>query len=104
MQVSYMKGLATHHDPESCLDDPQGRREALTRESTGMVSSFEKFRFGCRPVFAQGNAIAMAPQDGEVPSIRRSQRPIACTEAPSMEIGRPGKFPSRGHAEEGWYR
>ena len=104
MQVSHMKGLAIHHGPESCLDDPQGRREALTRESTGMVLSYERFKFGCRPVFVQGNAIAMAPQDGEAPCIRRSQRPIACTEAPYVEIGRPGKFPSRRHEEEGWYR
>ena len=30
MKESYMKGVASHHSPESCLDGPQGRGEALT--------------------------------------------------------------------------
>ena len=41
MKESYKEGDAHHFDPESCLDDPRGRREALTGESTGGLWSFE---------------------------------------------------------------
>ncbi len=40
MQVSYVEGLANHDGPESCLDDPRGRGEALTGEhASGLWSS-----------------------------------------------------------------
>lgn len=32
MKESYRKGQASHLGPESCLDDPRGRGEALTGE------------------------------------------------------------------------
>ena len=35
MKESHQKGVANHLSPESCLDDPRGRGEALTGESTG---------------------------------------------------------------------
>ena len=35
MKESYNEGVASHIDPESCLDDPQGRGEALTGGNTG---------------------------------------------------------------------
>ncbi len=46
MQVSYVKILACHNDPGSCLDDPQGRGEALTEESAGWALSRERYRRG----------------------------------------------------------
>ena len=33
--VLYTEGLATHGDPESCVDDPRGRGEALTGARAG---------------------------------------------------------------------
>ena len=41
MQESYMKGLANHHSPESCLDDQQWHGEALIGEHAGTVLSSE---------------------------------------------------------------
>ena len=41
MKESYNKGLASHIGPESCLDDPRGRGEALTGESAGGPLSSE---------------------------------------------------------------
>lgn len=35
MEESYMKGVASHHGPESCLDRQQCDGEALTGENTG---------------------------------------------------------------------
>ncbi len=41
MKVSDNEGLANHIGPESCVDDPQGRSEALTGERAGWVLSPE---------------------------------------------------------------
>lgn len=35
MKELYVEGLATHGDPESCVDDPRGRGEALTGARAG---------------------------------------------------------------------
>ncbi len=35
MEELYAEGLATHGGPESCVDDPQGRGEALTGARAG---------------------------------------------------------------------
>ena len=41
MKESYKEDDAHHFGPESCLDDPRGRGEALTGESTGGLLSSE---------------------------------------------------------------
>ena len=41
MKESNNEGLANHIDPESCVDDPQGRSEALTGERASWVLSPE---------------------------------------------------------------
>ncbi len=45
MKESYNEGVASHIGPESCLDDPRGRGEALTGESTGGLLSSEITEF-----------------------------------------------------------
>ncbi len=45
MKESYQKGVANHLSPESCLDDPRGRGEALAGESTGGLLSSENTTF-----------------------------------------------------------
>jgi hypothetical protein len=35
MEELYVEGLATHDGPESCVDDPRGRGEALTGARAG---------------------------------------------------------------------
>jgi RNA-directed DNA polymerase len=42
MREPYTKGLATHGDPESCVDAREGMGEALTGAHAGRVLSFEK--------------------------------------------------------------
>ena len=49
MKESYNKGLASHIGPESCLDDPRGRGEALIpagRESFVTLSRGGKAQAG----------------------------------------------------------
>ena len=41
MKESYSEGLANYIGPESCLDDPRGRGEALTGESIGGLLNSE---------------------------------------------------------------
>jgi len=41
MKESYKEDDAHHFGPESCLDDPRGRGEALTGESAGGLLSSE---------------------------------------------------------------
>ncbi|MCP5005605.1 MAG: hypothetical protein GY941_16970 [Planctomycetes bacterium] len=45
MKESYIEGIASHIGPESCLDDPRGRGEALTGGSTGGLLSPENTFF-----------------------------------------------------------
>ena len=42
MEVPYSEGLADHTGPESCVDDPRGRGEALTGVRVGRPLSREK--------------------------------------------------------------
>ena len=60
MKVSYMEELAIYHGPESCLDVPQGRREALSRGCAGIVLSSEIFDLESRPRSVNGKAIVVA--------------------------------------------
>ena len=46
MKESYGEGIASHTGPESCLDDPRGRGEALTGESAGGLLSSENTKAG----------------------------------------------------------
>jgi hypothetical protein len=44
MEELYAEGLATHGGPESCVDDPQGRGEALTGGHCQLEQSEGDFR------------------------------------------------------------
>ena len=62
MKESYVKGLANHNGPESCVEwgDPLG--EALTGESVGWVLSREKGQgSGCRLGLGVGKATTNGP-------------------------------------------
>lgn len=57
MKESYNEGVANHIGPESCLDGPRGRGEALTGESAGGLSSSENtfFREPSQSFVSEGN-------------------------------------------------
>jgi hypothetical protein len=56
VKVHCGKGVATHTGPESCVDDPRGRREALTGDRTGQPLSHESLFRGADAVeTAEGN-------------------------------------------------
>jgi hypothetical protein len=48
MEELYAEGLASHGGPESCVDDPRGRGEALTGARAGRAIEPRKVNPGCR--------------------------------------------------------
>jgi len=46
MEELYVEGLATHGDPESCVDVPRGHGEALTGARAGRAIEPRNSRFG----------------------------------------------------------
>ena len=47
MKELYVEGLATHGGPESCVDDPRGRGEALTGVRAGRAIEPRNGNPGC---------------------------------------------------------
>jgi hypothetical protein len=55
MEELYAEGLATHGDPESCVDDPRGRGEALTGARAGRAIEPRNHRIrGADAVYESG--------------------------------------------------
>ena len=55
MEELYAEGLATHGDPESCVDDPRGRGEALTGARAGRAIEPRNHRVrGADAVYGSG--------------------------------------------------
>src|SRR5664280_322202 len=94
MEELHTEGLATHGDPESCVDDPRGRGEALTGARAGRAIEPRNQRDrGAHTVQdVEGNIV-----DGVSASRRRTprgQRSRACTEPPCTRTGRSHVYPS----------
>ena len=67
MEELYVEGLATHGDPESCVDDPRGRGEALTGARAGRAIEPRNPSPGC----------PHGPQRGRQHCWRRYREPLA---------------------------
>ena len=80
MKESYMKGVASHHSSESCLDGPQGRGEALTGESTGAALSSEITPIRRQTPLDEGECTISCTDKARYGRLRRSQRPAACVD------------------------
>ena len=101
MQVSYMKGIAIHHSPESCLDTQQWYGEALTGESAGVVLSSEITLIRRQTLSEEVECKINHTIKARNGWLRRNQRPTACVEALYTGIGRPGKLPHQRQLERG---
>lgn len=93
MQVSCMKGIATYHGPESCLDIQHWYGEALTGENTGTVMSSEITTIRRQTLLNEGECDINHTVMARYGWLRRNQRPAACVEALYAGIGRPGRLP-----------
>ena len=101
MEVSYMKGIASHHGPELCLDKQQCGGEALTGENTGTLLSSEITIIRRPTLYNEGESNIAHTEKARDGRLRRSQRTAACVEAHYTEIGRPGKHPRQRQKTEG---
>lgn len=94
MRESYIEGVATHDDPESCGCDREVVAEALTGACTGTVLSREikHFRAPTLLTEAEGNtgSTAIARCD---PALR-GRRPVARAEPLCARTGRSHLYPS----------
>jgi hypothetical protein len=96
VQVHYSEGVANHTGPESCVEVPRGRGEALTGESTGQPSSRESKIpeadvVGCTEGNIGGRAIASGTR------FRRGRQTLACVDASGAGIGRSRHRPPAGN-------
>ena len=104
MKESYVKGLAAHSGPESCVVAREGRGEALTGERAGRVLNRETNSLrGADAVGASGRPrpghryreMPGDPARSETPSMygntSRENREIPCPPATDGVAGRVGK-------------
>jgi hypothetical protein len=59
MEELYVEGLATHGDPESCVDDPRGRGEALTGARAGRAIEPRNDAIGVPTLFKRRKATSL---------------------------------------------
>jgi hypothetical protein len=104
MKESYVKGLAAHSGPESCVVAREGRGEALTGERAGRVLSRERNSLrGADAVEVRGRPhsgrryreMPGNPARSQTPSMHgntsRENREIPCPPAADGVAGRVGK-------------
>jgi hypothetical protein len=60
MEELYVEGLATHGGPESCVDDPRGRGEALTGVRAGRAIEPRNQAIGVPTLFKRRKATSLA--------------------------------------------
>jgi len=94
MEELHTEGLATRGDPESCVDDPRGRGEALTGARAGRAIEPRNQRVRGADAVQEveghtgGSAIASCRRTP------RGQRTRACTEPPCARTGRSHRSPT----------
>src|SRR5664280_1373329 len=94
LRVLYVEGLATHDDPESCVDVPRGRGEALAGARVGRaIEPRNHLVRGADVVETAEGTIAggaIASRQGTP----RGRRTRACTEPPCTRTGRSHRSPT----------
>jgi len=97
MKEPYGEGLASHTDPESCVDSRKAGHEALTGAHAGGVSSREILRNQSAPTAAslraEGNIERYA--SASITRTLRGRRPPHACETPRPRTGRPYQRPTR---------
>jgi hypothetical protein len=90
MKESYQKGIANHLSPESCLDGPRGRGEALTGGNTGGLLSSENTIFRRPSWWSDAKATQFTALCESFTAPAESKN-LACVDTFHTGIGRPRK-------------
>ena len=77
MKELYAEGLATHGGPESCVDDPRGRGEALTGARAGRAIEPRNQRSGVPALSRLWKATPLAALSRAVSGPRAVKEPVA---------------------------
>src|SRR5664280_2258568 len=94
LRVLYVEGLATHDDPESCVDVPRGRGEALAGARVGRAIEPRNQRVRGADVVetAEGNTVGGVMRESPTDPARSENQ--ACTEPSCARTGRAHGRPS----------
>ena len=91
----YVEGLATHGDPESCVDDPRGRGEALTGARAGRAMEPRNEVIGVPTLSMRWKATSLTAVSRGVSGPRAVLGTRARTEPPGARTGRSHTCPTR---------
>src|ERR1035441_67123 len=94
MEELYVEGLATHGDPESCVDVPRGRGEALAGARAGRAIEPRTLLSGVPALLRLWKAAPLAALCASRQGAPRGQRSMACTEPPCARTGRSRVLPA----------
>ena len=89
MKELYAEGLATHGDPESCVDDPRGRGEALTGARAGRAIEPRNQRSGVPTLCKRWKATPAAALSRAVDGPRAVREPGHVRNLHAREPGDP---------------
>ena len=100
MRVQYMKGVATHHGPESCVPAREGRRpdlraweRSVDRGSVGRDIEPRNQASGVPTLLLERKATLDGALSLVLLRAPRGRRPCACVEAPCARTGRSHRHP-----------
>ena len=89
MEELYVEGLATHGDPESCVDVPRGRGEALTGARAGRAIEPRNQFFGVPTLSGRRKATLLAALPRAVSGPRAVGEPGHVRNLHAREPGEP---------------
>jgi len=89
MEELYAEGLATHGGPESCVDDPRGRGEALTGARAGRAIEPRNQRSGVPTLSRLWKATPLAALSRAVSGPRAVKEPGHVRNLHAREPGEP---------------
>ena len=89
MEELYVEGLATHGDPESCVDVPRGRGEALTGARAGRAIEPRNVSPRVPTLFVKRKAILLAALARAVSGPRAVWEPWHVRNLHAREPGEP---------------
>lgn len=95
MEELYVEGLASRDGPESCVDVPRGRGEALAGARAGRAIEPRNHRSGVLTLSARWKAIPLAALCASRRGAPRGQGTRACAEPPGARTGRSRVLPVR---------
>jgi hypothetical protein len=89
MEELYVEGLATHGDPESCVDVPRGRGEALTGARAGRAIEPRNEAIGVPTLYKRRKATPLAALSRVVGGPRAVREPGHVRNLHAREPGDP---------------